>query len=119
MVTMKSLVSYNPELYNLMQHSQATDQRIKITQFPEKIDKFNEKLILTLGEQAKVEYSSKIVPFEKFQSALGKFNAIKLFHDITGTVCIGEKVNVVVYIYQNNSKTFDINTQYGMKKKKR
>ena len=92
----KCLVSYKPELYNLIQHSQATNQPIKISQFPEEIDEFNEKLILTLGEQAKVEYSSKIIPFEKFQSVAGKFNAIKLLHDVTDTVCVGEKVNVVV-----------------------
>ena len=62
MVTMKSpllaiILSYKSHVRC------STDRPIKITQFYEGIDEFNEKPILTLGEQAKVKHSSKVIPF--------------------------------------------------------
>ena len=50
----KPLVYYNPDLYNLMQQAHTFDRSVRITNFYEKIDDFNDKPVLTLGEQSRV-----------------------------------------------------------------
>ena len=58
------LVSYNPDSYNIMQHVRTVDRPVKNTNFREKIDEFSKKPVLALGNQSKVEYSIKLIPFE-------------------------------------------------------
>ena len=47
----KPLACYNPDLYNLMQQAHTVDRPVRITNFHEKIDEFNDKPVLTLGQQ--------------------------------------------------------------------
>ena len=58
------LVSYNRDSYNIMQHARTVDRPVKNKHFHEKIDEFNKKPVLALGNQSKVEYSIKLTPFE-------------------------------------------------------
>ena len=66
-VKKKPLASYNSDLYNVMQHAHMIDRPVKITNFHEKIDEFNEKPLLTLGNQLKVEYSTKMIPLKQLK----------------------------------------------------
>ena len=75
-VKKKPLASYNSDLYNVMQHAHMIDRPVKITNFHEKIDEFNEKPLLTLGNQLKVEYSTKMIPFETVKGIVEKMNHI-------------------------------------------
>ena len=50
----KPLVCYNPDLYNLMQQAHTVDRPVRITNFHEKIDEFNDKPVSTLGQQSRV-----------------------------------------------------------------
>ena len=54
MVWKKPLVCYNPDLYNLMQQAHTVDRPVRITNFHEKIDEFNDKSVSTLGQQSRV-----------------------------------------------------------------
>ena len=47
-----------------MQHARTVDRPVKNKHFHEKIDEFNKKPVLALGNQSKVEYSIKLTPFE-------------------------------------------------------
>ena len=44
----KSLVCYNPDLYNLMQQTHNVERPVRITNFHEKIDELNDKPVLIL-----------------------------------------------------------------------
>ena len=68
------LVSYNPDSYNIMQHVRTVDRPVKNTNFREKIDEFSKKPVLALGNQSKVEYSIKLIPFETVTWILEKMN---------------------------------------------
>ena len=50
----KPLVCYNPDLYNLMQQAHTVDRPVRITNFHEKIDEFNDKPVSTLSQQSRV-----------------------------------------------------------------
>ena len=113
----KTLGSYNPDLYNVIQHAHMVDRPVKITSFHEKTDEFNENLVLTLGNQPKVEYSAKLIPFETVKGIVEKKNHIILLHEIATKISIGETVIATVYIDLKEAEPVKINTQYGIKKK--
>ena len=52
------------DLYNLMQQAHTVDRPVRIKNFNEKIDEFNDKPVLTLGQQSRVQYSTRPIPFE-------------------------------------------------------
>ena len=66
----KPPVSYNPDLYNIIQHAHTVERPVKSTNFHDKIDKFNKKPLLTLENQSKVEYSTKLIPFETVKGSI-------------------------------------------------
>ena len=94
----KPLVIYNSVLYNVMQHAHMVDRPVKITNFHENIDEFNEKSVLTLGNQSKVEYATKLIPFEKVKGIVEKMNHTTSLQEVATKISIGETVNVMVYI---------------------
>ena len=55
----KPLLCYNPDLYNLMQQAHAVDRPVTITNVYKKIDHFNDKPVLTLGQLLRVQYSTR------------------------------------------------------------
>ena len=73
---------------------------------------------MTLGEQAKVEYSTKNIPFNKVKLVVDKLNAVTSLHDVANKISIEERVNVVGYINQSNPQVEPIQTKYRMKRKK-
>ena len=93
-----------------MQHAYIVDRLMKITNFHEKIDEFNEKPMLKLGNQPKVEYSTKLTPFETVK--VQKMNHITSLHEVATKVSIGETVNIDL----KEVEPIEINTQYGIKK---
>ena len=105
----KPLVCYNPDLYNLMQQAHTFDRSVRITNFYEKID-FNDKPVLTLGQQSRVQYSTRLIPFEHVKRIVEKMNHITSLHEVATKISVGEIVNVIAYIYLNNAETITINT---------
>ena len=69
-----SLVCYNPDLYNLMQQAHTVDRPVRIVNFHEKMDEFNDKPVLTLGQQSRVQYSTRPIPFEPVKGIVEKIS---------------------------------------------
>ena len=108
---------YNPDSYNLMQQAHTVDRPIRITNFHEKIDEFNDKRVFTLGQQSRVQYSTRPIPFEHLKGIVEKMTHITSLHEVATKVSVGEMVNVLAYIDLNNAEPITVNTQYGVKKK--
>ena len=106
----KRLVCYNPDLYNLMQQAHTFDRSVRITNFYEKIDDFNDKPVLTLGQQSRLQYSTRPIPFEHVKGIVEKMNHITSLHEVATKISVGEIVNVIAYIYLNNAATITVNT---------
>lgn len=70
--------------------------------------------MLKLGNQAKVEYSTKLISFETVK--VQKMNHITSLYEVATKVSIGETVNMIVYIDLKEVEPIEINTQYGIKK---
>ena len=70
--------------------------------------------MLKLGNQPKVEYSTKLISFERVK--VQKMNHITSLHEAATKVSIGETVNMIVYIDLKEVEPIEINTQYGIKK---
>ena len=112
----KPLVSYNLDLYNVMQHAHTVDRPVKITHFHEKIDEFNKKPLLTLGSQSK-GYSTKLIPFERVKGIVEKMNHITSLQEVATKISLGQTINVIVYIDLKKAEPVKINNQCGIKKK--
>ena len=100
-----------------MQHAHMVDRPVKITNFHENIDEFNEKSVLTLGNQPKVEYATKLILFETVKGNVEKMNHTTSLQEVATKISIGETVNVMVYIDLKEAEPVKINIQYGIKKK--
>ena len=100
-----------------MQQAHTVDRPVKITNFHEKIDAFNDKPVLTLGQQSRVHYSTRPIPFEHVKGIVEKMNHITSLHEVAIKISAGEMVNVIVYIELNNAEPITVYTQYGVKKK--
>ena len=100
-----------------MQQAHTVDRPARITNFHEKIDEFNDKPILTLGQQSRVQYSTRPVPFEHVKGIAEKMNHITSLLEVATKISVWEMVNVIAYIDLNNAEPITVNTQYGVKKK--
>ena len=116
-VKAKLLVCYNPNLLNLMQQAHTVDRPVRIANFHEKIDEFNDKPVLTLGQQSRVQYSTRPIPFEHVKRIVEKSNHISSLHEVATKIGVVEMFNVIAYIVLNNAEPITVNTQYGVKKK--
>lgn len=74
--------------------------------------------MISLGDNSLIEYSNNDIPFSKVQPKIEKLNSFSLLKDITENIATNETVNVVAYASLRNSQVVDINTQYGVKRKK-
>ena len=81
-----------------------------------KIDEFNDKPVLTLGQQSTVQYSTRPIPFEHAEEVVEKMNYTTSLHEVATKISVGEMVNVIAYIDLNNAEPLTVNTQYGVKK---
>ena len=113
----KPLVCYNPDLYNLMQQAHTVGSPVTITNFHEKTGEFNDKPVLTLGQQSRVQYSTRPILFEHVKGIVEKMNHITSLHEVATKINVGQMVNVIAYIDLNNAELITVNTQYGVKKK--
>ena len=100
-----------------MQQAHTVDRPVRITNFHEKIDEFNDKPVLTLGQQSRVQYSARPIPFEHIKRIVEKINHMTSLHEVATKISVGEMVNVIAYIDVNNAEPITVNTQYGVKKK--
>ena len=100
-----------------MQQAHTVDRPVRITHFHEKIDEFNDKPVLTLGQQSRVQYSTRPIPFEHVKGIVEKMNHITSLHEVATKISVGQMVNVITYIDLNNAEPITVNTQYGLKKK--
>ena len=55
-----------------MQQAHIVDRPVRITNFHEKIDEFNDKPVLTLGQHSRVHYSTRPIPFEQVKGIVEK-----------------------------------------------
>ena len=113
----KSLVCYNPDLYNLMQQTHNVERPVRITNFHEKIDELNDKPVLILDQQSRLQYSTRPIPLEHGKGIVERMNHITSLHEVETKISVGKRVNVLAYIDLNNTEPFTVNTQYGEKKK--
>lgn len=93
------------------------DKPVKVLNFMERTDEFRGKQILTLGDKSRVEYSSQHIPFSKVEEKVKKFNQMSTVKDVINTVTIDGSVNIVAYV-RLTTNAVDINTQYGIKRKR-
>ena len=56
-----------------MQQVHIVDRPVRITNFHEKIDEFNDKPVLTLGQHSRVDYSTRPIPFEQVKGIVEKW----------------------------------------------
>ena len=56
-----------------MQQAHIVDRPVRITNFHEKIDKFHDKPVLTLGQHSRVGYSTRPIPFEQVKGIVEKW----------------------------------------------
>ena len=78
-----------------MQQAHTVDRPVRITKFHEKIDEFNDKPVLTFGHQSRVQYSTKLIPFEHVKGIVEKMNHITSLHENATKISVGEMVNVI------------------------
>ena len=116
-VTEKSLVCYNPDLYNLMQQTHNVERPVRITNFHKKIDELNDKSALILDQQSRLQYSTRPIPLEHGKGIVERMIHITSLHEVETKISVGKMVNVLAYIDLNNAEPFTVNTQYGVKKK--
>lgn len=114
----KSLVSYNPQLHQTMEAAKLKDKPIKLRNFFERHDEFQGKAVLTLNDRSHIEYSTNMIPFSLIQDQMGRFNRFSIIKDIIDSVEIHEMVNLVAHVSLKNSMVQDIQTQYGIKRKR-
>ena len=100
-----------------MQQAHTVDRPVRITNFHEKIDEFNDKSVSTLGQQSRVQYSTRPIPFEHVKGIVEKMNHVTSLHKVATKISVGEMVDVIAYIDLNNAEPITVNTQYGVKKK--
>ena len=112
----KPLVCYNPDLYNLLKQVHTVDRPVRITNYHGKIDEFNDKPVLTLGQQSRVQYSTRSIPFEHVKRIVEKMNHITPLHEVATNISVGKMVNVIAYIDLNNAEPITVNIQYDVKK---
>ena len=86
----KPRVCYNPDLYNLIQQAHTVDKTVRITNFHEKIDEFNHKPVLTLGQQSRVQYSTRPIPFEHVKGVVEKMSHITSLHEVATKISVGQ-----------------------------
>ena len=114
----KAVVSYNPDLFETMHAAQLKDKPIKMKNFYEKLDEFQGKPVVTLGEQSVVEYSDVSIPFSKVQNHLKIVNSFNNLKEIAENVCINDTVNVIGHVSLTNSDIQEIQTKFGVKRKR-
>ena len=100
-----------------MQQAHTVDRPVRITNFHEKIDEFNDKPVSTLSQQSRVQYSTRPIPFEHVKGIVEKLDHVTSLHEVATKISVGEMVDVIAYIDLNNAEPFTVNTQYGVKKK--
>ena len=61
----KSIISYNPSLHDVIKGAQQSDRLIKLTNFIESFNEFDNQPHLKLDKQSSMEQSNKLLTFEK------------------------------------------------------
>ena len=95
-----------------MQQARTVDRPLRITNFHEKIDDSNDKPVLKLGQQSRVQYTARPIPFEHAKGIVEKMNHRTSLHEVATKISIGKMVNVIAYIDLNNAVP-----HFGVKKK--
>ena len=65
---------------NATQQAHTVDRPVRITNFHEKIDESNDKPVLTSGQQSRVQYSTRPIPFEHVKGIVEKIYHIYYHH---------------------------------------
>ena len=73
---------------------------------------------MTLGEQTAVEYSTETISFDKVKDIVKKFNTFSNLSEIIHEICVGEIVNIDVYVNEKEAAVNEVNTKFGVKRKK-
>ena len=92
-----SVVSYNPLLFDIIEGEQQSDWPVKVTNFIETINEFNNQPLLKLGDRSTVEISTRMLPFEKVRERVQQCNSFSTVNDLAD-VSVGEMVNLEVYV---------------------
>lgn len=67
--------------------------------------------MLILGNQSKVEYPKKLIPFDTVKGIIEKkMNHITSLHELATKISIDEIVNMIVYIDLKESEPVETNT---------
>lgn len=112
----KSVVSYNPLLFDVIEGARQSDRPVKVTNFIETINEFDNQPLLKLGDRSTVEISTKVLPFEKVRERVQQCNSFSTVDDLAD-VSVGEMVNLEVYVSISENDVEEINTRFGVKQK--
>ena len=100
-----------------MENAFKSDKPIKLRNFTETINEFDNKPLLKLGEQSQIEFSTQKLPFEKVKELVKQSNSFTKISEISN-ISIGELVNMEVFVDIENSPITQVNTKYGVKRKR-
>ena len=100
-----------------MENAFKSDKPIKLRNFTETINEFENKPLLKLGEQSEIEFSTQKLPFEKVKELVKQSNSFTKISEISN-ISVGELVNMEVFVDIENSPITQVNTKYGVKRKR-
>lgn len=93
------------------------DAPIKLSNYVDKVDEFNNCQVLTLVDRSTAEFSTHDIPFEKVRHKLEKLNTFLTLQEIVSNVPPEDSVNCIAYASLSNNPE-EINTKYGRKMKR-
>lgn len=101
-----------------MERAQKADKPIKLANFVEMRSGFESNAVIKLGDYSMVEYSGEDLPFSKVKTLIDQNSTMSSVDQIINTICIGETVNIEVYVDLESSEVIEVSTCYGVKKKR-
>jgi len=90
------LVSYNTAVNETLLAANLKEQPVKVSNFPMKLDAFKNESVITMGNQSKVEYSTRTftIPFAMVKDKLKSINTFASLKDIIESIAPEELVNI-------------------------
>ena len=113
----RKVVCYKDSLHRTLSAANLKDEPVKISNYIDKIDEFDNCQVITLVDRSTAEFSTANIPFEKVRHKLEKLNTFMTLKEIESSVPAEESVNCIAYASLNNSPE-EINTKYGRKMKR-
>ena len=114
----KTVISYNPNLHNIMENAQLADKPVRLLNFMEVSDEADSSSYIKLGDRSQAQYSPAVLPFEKVKPLIENCQVVSSVDQVMTRICVGEMVNMIVFVELSGSKVEEISTRYGIKKKK-